>query len=261
MNIDKAMVKNYISDTLVMTVRVLKHKLRSLDTIITVIVMPVMMMMGSVYIFGAMMDMPTNDYVNYLVPAIIVFSIVTGVGYSAVRLNIDVQKGIFERFHSMPISKSSILGGHILTSVIFNMLSAFCVVCVAWLMGFHPEGSWYKWIIAVGILLLFTVSMTWVAVASGLWAKTQEGAGVFSYLLLAITFTSSGFVKTDNMGPVLKAFADNQPLTPVMNSVRSLLVYNEYPPKGSLWVALVWFVAIWIVFQTLSIWIYKRRMS
>jgi len=252
-------LKNYISDTAVMSGRVLKRTLRSVDTIITVVAMPVMIMLASVYIYGGAMNLGAVSYVDYIVPGIILFCIGSGVAYAAVRLNDDVTKGIFERFHSMPIAKSSILGGHVLVSVAFNAVSCLAVLIVAFIMGFRPHADIACWLAAAAILVIFTVSMTWIAVASGLLAGSMETSGVFSYILLALIFTSSGFAPTDTMPAGLRAFAERQPMTSVIDSVRSLLVDGRF--TGSIWAALAWCAVIWAVFQIIALRAYKGRMK
>jgi len=168
-----------------MSGRVLRHTFRSIDTLITVVAMPVMMMLMFVYVFGGAMNTGSIDYINFVAPGIVLFTIVSGVAYTAFRLNNDITAGIFDRFHSMPISKSSILGGHVLTSVVFNVFSTVLVLLVALLVGFRPEAGIAGWLLAIGIVMLFTLAMTWVSVTFGLLANSGEGAGVFSYLLLA----------------------------------------------------------------------------
>ncbi|RJE47162.1 MULTISPECIES: ABC transporter permease [unclassified Dehalobacter] len=252
-------IKNRISDTTVMCGRVLRHTLRSVDTIITVIAMPVMMMLASVYVYGGAMDLGRVNYIDYIVPGILLFCIVSGVAYSAVRLNNDVTKGIFERFHSMPIAKSSILGGHVLTSVLFNAVSVLAVLLVALLIGFRPGAGIVGWLLASGILLLFTLAMTWIAVTFGLLAKSLEGSGVFSYLLMILIFTSSAFAPTGTMPAALRYFAEVQPMTPIIDSVRSLLMTGTV--SNAVWLAILWCVGIWIFFHLAAMRIYKRRIE
>lgn len=251
-------IKRHISDTMVMCGRILRHTVRSVDTIITVVAMPVMMMLASVYIYGGAMNIGTS-YIDYIVPGILLFCIISGVAYSSVRLNNDVTKGIFERFHSMPIAKSSILNGHVLTSVVFNAVSVIAVLLIAFLIGFRPTAGILEWLLGAGILILFTLAMTWIAIAFGLFAKTVETAGVFSYLLMVLVFTSSGFAPTETMPPALRVFADYQPITPVIESVRSLMMGK--PVGNNVWVAILWCVGICVVFRIMAMRVYKQRMK
>jgi len=251
--------KNQISDTLVMCGRILRHTVRSVDTIITVVAMPVMMMLASVYIYGGAMNIGSSNYVDYIVPGITLFCILSGIAYSAVRLHNDVAKGIFERFHSMPIAKSSILNGHVLTSVIFNIVSVIAVMLFALLIGFRPTAGIAEWLLAAGIIILFTLAMTWIAITFGLLAQNIETAGVFSYVLLALVFTSSGFAPTSTMPAPLRAFANYQPITPVIDSIRALLMGKS--AGNNLWVAILWCLIILIFFRIMAMRVYKSKLK
>ncbi len=249
---------NKAGDTRVMCGRVLRHNLRSIDTIITVVAMPVMMMLASVYIYGGAMDIGMN-YKNYIVPGILLFCIVSGVAYTSYRLNIDVTKGIFERFHSMPISKSSILGGHVWTTIIFSCISVFVVLLVSMLIGFRPAADLPQWLLAVLLILVFTFAMTWIAIFFGLICRTNETAGIFTYILMGLIFTSSGFAPTNTMPAGLAAFAKHQPMTPVIDGLRGLMLGQKI--DGDLWIAFLYCVVIWALFRVLSMKAYKQKMK
>lgn len=145
------------------------------------------------------MNTGSIQYINFVVPRILLFTIASGTAYTAFRLNNDVTSGIFDRFHSMPVSKSSILGGHVMTSMVFNIFSALLVLLFALFIGFRPGAGIIQWLVVIGIMLLFTLAMTWVAVTFGLLANTGEGAGVFSYLLLILLFISPAFAPTQSI--------------------------------------------------------------
>ncbi|MDR2108671.1 MAG: ABC transporter permease [Coriobacteriales bacterium] len=251
-------IRYAISDTAVMTGRVLKQMLRSVDTIITVLIMPVMMLLAMRYVFGGAMDLGGIGTADYMLPGIFLYCVISGVAYVAWRINSDVQKGIFERFHSMPIAKSSILGGHVLVSVITNALSVAALVLVGLLIGFRPQADLAEWLLAAAVILLFTVAMTWVSVFFGLSASSSEASGVFSYLLMGLGFVSSAFVPVASMPAALAAFASYQPMTPIANCLRQLLLGE--PAGGDLWLAIAWCVAIAALFWALSLGAYKRRM-
>lgn len=252
-------VKYNFGDTAVMSGRVLRHTFRSIDTLITVVAMPIMMMLMFVYIFGGAMNTGPISYINFVVPGILLFTIASGVAYTSVRLNNDVTEGIFDRFHSMPIAKSSILGGHVLTSVVFNLFSTLLVLLIALLIGFRPEAGLAGWLLVIGIVLLFTFAMTWVSVTFGLLANSAEGAGVFAYPMLMLLFISSAFVPTETMPGAVRAFAEYQPMTPIIDAVRSLLL-NE-PVGNKALIAVVWCLGILITFYIAAMRIYKRRRA
>ncbi|MFF2448899.1 ABC transporter permease [Neobacillus sp. NPDC058068] len=251
--------KHFFSDTFTMNRRVMKHSLRSVDTIITTILMPIMLMLAFVYIFGSAMTMDKVDYVNFIVPGVLLMCIGMGISYTAVRVNTDMTRGIFDRFHSMPIARSSILGGHVISTLLLNLLSVVAVILISFLMGFRPHADFVEWLLAAGMILLTIFAFTWMAVAFGLMAKSYEGASVFSYLLIGLMFVSSAFVPTNNMGSGLRAFAENQPMTPLAGSVRSLL--EGQPDSSAIVTAVIWLVGISILFYVIAMKVYKQRMK
>ena len=247
---------NAIGNTLTLFGRSMRHIMRSPDTIITVAVMPIAFMLMFVYVFGGAIDSGTDNYVNYLLPGILLIAIASGTSYTAFRIFTDMQKGILARFNSMPISRPAILWGHVLTSVVSNMISVVVIMLVALLMGFRSGANIIEWLGAVGILLLFTSALTWLAVIPGLKAKSIDGASAFSYPLILLPFVSSAFVPTDTMPPAVRAFAENQPVTSIVDAIRSLLASN--PVGSDIWIALAWCVAIMVVAYVFAVRTYKR---
>jgi ABC-2 type transport system permease protein len=250
-------IKYAISDTVVMTGRVMKQILRSLDTIITVLLMPVAMLLAMNYVFGGAMDLGGIGVADYMLPGIIMMCVLSGVAYTAYRLHADVRKGIFERFRSMPIAKSSILGGHVLTSIVSNAVSVVAVILIGLLIGFRPETGAVGRLAAALVILLFIAAMTWISVFFGLVARSVETVGVFSYFLIGLTFTSSSFVPIESMPPALAAFARYQPMTPIADSVRRLLLGE--PVGNSFLIALAWCAAIGAAFWMMSVKAYAQR--
>ena len=183
--------------------RSLRHILRSPDTIITTAVTPIAMLLLFVYVFGGAIKVGGGKYVNYLLPGILLITVASGIAYTAFRLFTDVSGGIFERFQSMPIARSAVLWGHVLTSVVANLISLALVVLVAVAMGFRSGAGVLAWLAVLGILVLFTLALTWLAVIPGLTAKSVDGVSGFSYPLIFLPFISSAFVPTAGMpGPV-----------------------------------------------------------
>src|SRR5262249_51015882 len=197
--------------------RALRHILRSPDTVLTVAIMPIALMLLFVYVFGGAIHAGSDQYVNYLLPGILLITIAMGISYTAFRLFTDMQSGIFERFQSMPIARSSVLWAHVLTSVVSNLISLLIVVLIAVLMGFRSGAGVMAWLAVTGILVLFPLAVTWLAVIAGLSAKTTDGAGAFSYPITFLPFISSAFVPTGTMPGPVRAFADNQPVTSIVN--------------------------------------------
>ena len=249
-----------IKDTWTMTKRSLRHIVRSPDTIVTVVITPIAMMLMFVYVLGGALEPQigsgSTKYVDFITPGIIIFSIVSGLAYAAFRLNTDVQKGIINRFRTMPVAPSSILTGQVLSSTLSNLLSAVIVLAVAFAVGFRTDAGLTEWLLFAGLLTLFTLAMTWLAVYFGLKAKSAEGSASFSYLLMLLIFLSPSFVPTSSMTPILRGFAENQPFTPIIETMRSLLTDGVAGDK--IWLAIMWCVVILVVMYILSVRTYKK---
>jgi len=248
---------HFISDMGVMLGRSMRHISRSMDTIITVCMMPIAMMLLFVYVFGGAIQTGTDNYVNYLLPGILLMAIASGISYTSYRLFLDKQRGIIERFHSMPIARSSVLWGHVLTSAVSNAISLVVIVLVALLMGFRSSAGLLPWLAVAGILLLFTLALTWVAAIAGLSAKSVEGASAFSYPLIFLPFVSSAFVPTDSMPAAVRVFAENQPVTSIVEAIRALL--SGLPAGNDIWIALAWCVGIMLVAYVFAMRAYRKR--
>jgi len=242
-----------------MTKRSLRHTTRSVDTIITVVLMPIALLLLFVYVFGGALGTQTGsvDYVDFITPGVVIMTVVSGIAYAAVRLSTDLQKGIISRFRTMPVAPSSVLSGQALSSTLSNLFSCLLVIGVAFLVGFRPEADLGAWLWFVALLVLFTLATTWLAMLFGLLAKSVEGAGAFSYILLLLIFISPSFVPTDSMTPVLRGLAENQPMTPIIETMRSLMTEGTTGPD--LWAALAWAAGILVVSYTLALAVYRRR--
>jgi len=253
------MNRHFLGDTTALLGRSLRHILRSPDTIITTAITPIAMMLMFVYVFGGAIDTGSVAYVNYMLPGILLITIASGIAYTALRLLLDMQGGIFERFQSMPIARSSVLWAHVLTSLVANVISLAVVVGVALLIGFRSGAGVGAWLAVTGILVLLTLSLTWVAVIPGLTAKSVDGASAFSYPLIFLPILSSAFVPTDTMPGPVRAFAENQPVTSIVDTVRDLLA--ERPVGNDIWTALAWCVGILVVAYVFAGVSYRRKIS
>ena len=253
------MTTHFVDDTTVLLGRSMRHITRSLDTVITVTIMPIAMMLLFVYVLGGAIDTGTGDYVNYLLPGILLITIATGTSYASIRLFTDMQSGIFERFQSMPIARSSVLWAHVLTSVVSNLISMAIVVVVAVLMGFRSPAGVLAWLAVTGILVLFTLALTWIALIAGLSAKTVDGASAFAYPVIFLPFISSAFVPTESMPGPVRAFAEHQPVTSIVDTIRDLLAAQ--PVSSDIWVALGWCLSVLVIAYAFAMAAYRRRVS
>ena len=250
--------KHFFNDMGVMLGRSIRHIFRSTDTIITVTITPIAIMLLFVYVFGGAIQTDTDNYVNYLLPGIMLIAIASGTAYTAYRLFMDIQSGIFERFHSMPITRSSALWGHVLTSLVSNAISVVVIILVAVIMGFRSSAGVLSWLAVVVMLALFTLALTWIAAIAGLSAKSVDGAGAFSYPLIFLPFISSAFVPTESMPSVVRAFAENQPVTSIVKAIRALL--SRQPVGNDIWVAVAWCVGIMLVAYIFAMRAYRKRV-
>jgi ABC-2 type transport system permease protein len=252
------MNKHFFSDMGVMLGRSMRHIFRSMDTIITVTIMPIAFMLLFVYVFGGAIQTGTDNYVNYLLPGILLIAIASGISYTAYRLFLDMQSGIFERFHSMPIARSTVLWGHVLTSLVSNAISVVVIILVALIMGFRSSAGVLSWLAVAGMLALFTLALTWIAAIAGLSAKSIDGASAFAYPIIFLPFISSAFVPTQSMPPVVRTFAESQPVTSIVDAIRALL--SNQPVGNNIWVALAWCVGIMLVAYIFAMRAYKKRV-
>jgi ABC-2 type transport system permease protein len=253
------MTAEAFSNTGVMLGRSIRHVTRSMDTIITVTIMPIAFLLLFRYVFGGAIQANTDNYVNYLMPGILLIAIASGISYTGFRLFNDMQSGIFERFHSMPIARSSVLWGHVLTSLVSNAISVVIIVLVGLIMGFRSSAGLLAWLAVAGILALFTLALTWVAVIAGLAASSTDGATAFSYPLIFLPFVSSAFVPTDTMPAPVQAFAENQPVTAIVNAIRALL--DQQPVGNDIWTALAWCAGILVLAYACAMRVYRRKIA
>jgi ABC-2 type transport system permease protein len=256
------MSTHVVSDTVTLTGRSLTHILRSPDTIITTALMPIGFMLLFVFVFGGAIDtgqgVGEGSYVTYLLPGILLITIASGIAYTAYRLFLDLQGGIFERFQSMPIARSAALWAHVLTSVVANLVSVVIVVGVALMLGFRSGAGVLEWLAVAGIVTLFTLALTWLAVIPGLTAKTVDGASAFSYPLIFLPFLSSAFVPTESMPGPVRWFAENQPVTSIVNAIRALLA--QEPVGAEIWIALAWCVGILVAAFVIASVVYRSKI-
>ncbi|MFJ3040181.1 ABC transporter permease [Streptomyces tendae] len=253
------MSTHFLGDARVLLGRSMRHIVRSADTIVTTAITPVAIMLLMVYVLGGAIETGSDNYVNYMLPGVLLIAIATGVAYTAARLFTDMKSGIFERFHSMPIARAAVLWAHVLTSLVANGLSVLIIVLVGLLVGFRTSAGVPAWLAVIGILALFTLALTWLAVIAGLTAKSVEGSAGFSFPLIFLPFISSAFVPTSTMPSGVRAFAENQPVTSIVNTIQDL--FAQRPVDSDIWIALAWCVGILVLTYVLAMAIYRRKIS
>ena len=250
-------LKYTILDTITMVKRNMLLSLRSPDALLFTAILPIAMMVLFVYVFGGSMNVGDMDYVNFIIPAVLILSIGQTASMTAIHIKSDVEKGITSRFRSMPISKSSVLTGHVTASVLRNLIASLIVIGAALLMGFRPNAGFAEWMIAAGLLLLYMLTVTWASVFFGLAASSVETAGMFQMVLMLLPYLSSGFALTVTMPAPLRWFSENQPLTPIIEAIRSLFMYSDVGEH--LLPAILWCIGLLIVSYAASVHVYKSK--
>jgi ABC transporter DrrB family efflux protein len=247
-------------DSLEMVRRNLIRIRRTPELLLDVTVTPIMFVLLFRYVFGGAIDTGNTSYVNYLMAGIFVQTIVFASIYSSVLLANDLEKGMIDRFRSLPMSQSAVITGRTLTDLLRGALAVAVMWIVGLLVGFSPEGNVLNWAGAIGLLLLFGFALSWVGVALGMLMRTPEAVnGIIFVAIFPLTFASSAFVPTDTMPSWLQAFAERQPMTLVINGVRDLVLGGSGGPD--LLAAVGWAVGLLVVFFPIGVWLYQRRTT
>jgi len=248
-----------ISDSKVMFMRNMKISFRNPDTMAMSIFAPTLMLLLFVYVFGGVMNIGEVNYVNFIVTGIILQCIAQAAMTTAISINVDMNKGMIERFRSMPIAKSSFLLGHFLAAIARNVITAAIMIGVAFIVGFRPQADFGGWLVIIAMLLLFIMVINWIAILVGLVSKTAEAAGSFIALISVLPFVSSGFAPTSTMPAGIRWFAEYQPMTPIINTVRAMIMGTS--AGSDAWIALAWCVGLLALMFALSLRVYRRKMS
>jgi len=231
---------------------------RNLEAAITSLMLPIMLMLLFVYLFGGAIN-TGSAYVTYVVPGVLLLCASFGASLTAVAVSNDMTSGIIDRFRSMDVGGASFLAGHVSASVVRNAASTVVVLGVALLIGFRPEADLLAWLEAAGILLVFVLAVSWLSAAFGLIAKSPESANGFTFLLMFLPYPSSAFVPIETMPSWLHGFAEHQPTTPVIETLRGLLL--NQPVGNAPWHALAWSGGILVVAIALSGVLFQRRTA
>ncbi len=251
-----------MNNTFTLYGRLMTHIIRSPDTIVTAMIQPILLMLLFVYVFGGAIQATLPDganYVNFQLPGILIIAVAYNTSYTAFRMFTDRQKGITNRFRSMPINRSSSLWAHVLASVTSSVFTLAMTFAVGFLMGFRTGAGIVEWLLVLAVLILLSFALTWIAVIPGLIAKSPDAAQFFAFPVIFLPTVSSAFAPTETMPKALRVFAENQPMTPIVETIRSLL--NNEPAGNDLWFALAWCVGIMVVAWLFAIKAYKRKLS
>jgi ABC-2 type transport system permease protein len=239
-----------------MIVRALRLSLRNVDSLITAFALPVMLMVMFVYFFGGAIDVGTR-YVDYVVPGVLLVCVGFGAGTTAVSVAEDLRSGILDRFRSMDIRGESLVAGHVVASLGHNLLSAALAVAVAFVIGYASPASGGRWLAAAGLLILFVLAISWLAAAIAILVRSAEAAQGITFVISFLPYPSSAFVPVHTMPSWLQGFAANQPVTAVVNSIRTLLMGGSPGPEA--WHAVLWSLGIMLVSVLLAGALFRRR--
>lgn len=245
-------------DSWVLARRSIFHVIRSFDQVMSLLMFPIMFMLLNRYVLGGAIDTGDVSYANYLFAGILVQVLAFGANYTTINLAVDMKEGIVDRFRSLPMSNSAVITGHIISDLFRNVISGVIIVLFGFVVGFRPNASFQEWLLVIGLAIIFSLAVSWLSAILGLMVKSLEAAQWMGFIFIfPLTFISSAFVPTSTMPEALRVFAENQPLTLVMDSMRAWLVGTPIGNKG--WLALIWCVAILVIAIPITGWLFRRK--
>ncbi|HWS51795.1 MAG TPA: ABC transporter permease [Microbacterium sp.] len=238
--------------------RSLRHSLRDGESLLMAIMLPVMLMLMFTWVFGGAID-PSGAYVDYVVPGIILTCAGFGASSTAVYVANDMRTGIIDRFRTMPLRSGAVLTGHVVASVLRNLVATAIVIGVGVLVGFRPTATLLEWVAMAGLIALYILAITYLFAAIGLAAGSPEGANGYGFVLLFLPYLSSAFVPVASMPEWLQPVAANQPITPIVETIRGLLM--DAPLESEPWWALGWCIVILAVAAVWGAWLFRRNAA
>ena len=247
-----------LSDSYVLAKRSIKHITRNLDQLFSVALFPIMFFLLFRYVFGGAIDTGDLSYANYFVAGILVQMLAFGANYTTLNLAIDLQRGFVDQFRSLPMARSALLVGHVGADLFRNTISGLIVLGVSFLLGFQPVAGPVEWLLVLALAILFSLAISWLSAIMGLLVKSMEAAQWTGFIIIfPLTFVSSAFVPTDTMPEALRLFAENQPLTHVIEAIRGWLVGSPIGDSG--WLGFAWCIGIIVVSIPVATWLFRRQ--
>lgn len=249
-----------VTDSLLMIKRSSTHIIRNTDQLIGTFFQPIMFLVLFTAVFNAVgLALPPGiDYLAFLMAGIIVQTVAFGSTTTSIAVANDLQRGIVDRFKSLPMSNISVLNGHVVSDVFRNAISTTVMLLAGLLFGFRPNASFTEWLMIAGILVLFTLAFSWLSAIMGVLAKSVEGVQWMSFIFVfPLTFASGAFAPTDSLAEWIRPFAENQPITHVIEAVRALMIGTDIGNHG--WLAVVWSIGILVVCMPLAAWLFKKK--
>ena len=250
--------RHVLADTGTFVQRSIRHSLRSIDALMTALVLPLVILLLFVYVFGGALD-PSGDYITYVVPGIILLCAGFGSADTSVTVATDMTTGVIDRFRSLPVAGVCVLIGHVVATVLRNLVSTLVVLGVAIAIGFRPTAGPLEWLGVAGMLVLFMSAIAWLAAAFGLVARSAQGAAAFAFIVMFLPYLSSAFVPPSTMPSFLRGIAEHQPVTPVIETLRGLMTGT--PIGSSAWIAVAWCVGGIVLGAGGAAWLFGRRVA
>lgn len=245
-------------DSYYLAKRSILHIIRSFDQVMSLIMFPIMFMLLNRYVFGGAIDTGDVTYANYLFAGVLVQALAFGANYTTINLAVDMKEGIVNRFRSLPMHNAAVVIGHIIADMFRNTISAVIMVLIGFVIGFRPNASLSEWLLAALLAIVFTLAISWLSAVMGLLVKSLEAAQWMGFVVIfPLTFVSSAFVPTQTMPTALRVFAENQPLTHVIDTMRALLVGTPLDNSG--WLSFVWCIAIIAISVPITAKLFRRK--
>lgn len=253
----------WVMDSLLMIKRSSTHIIRNTDQLLGTFFQPIMFLVLFATVFGGAITQalpPGVTYLNFLMAGIIVQTVAFGSTTTAIAVANDMQKGIIDRFRSLPMANLAVLNGHVISDLFRNGISTAVMILAGLAIGFRTNADLIDWLLITLVVVLFTLAFSWLSAIAGVVAKSIEGVQWLSFIVVfPLTFASSAFVPLEGMNPVLKAFAENQPITHIIEAIRALML--GWPVGNHLWLAIVWCLGIMIVSMVVASWLFRRKTS
>jgi len=252
-----------LADSLTMIKRSSTHIIRNTDQLLGTFFQPIMFLVLFTAVFAGAVGLalpPSVPYINFLMAGIIIQTVAFGSTTTAVAVCYDLKKGIIDRFRSLPMSSSAVLTGHVVSDVFRNTISTTVMLLAGLLFGFRPSASFFEWLGIAGIIVLFTLAFSWLAAIMGVLAKSVEGVQWMTFIIIfPLTFASSAFVPAESMSGWLRPFAENQPLTHIIEAIRALMIGT--PVGDHVFWAVVWCVGILVVSVPIASILFRRKTT
>jgi len=250
-------------DSYVMVKRSSKHILRNTDQLFGTFFQPIMFLVLFTAVFGGAVAqaLPQGvSYINFLMAGILIQTVAFGSSTTAVAITNDLKRGIVDRFKSLPMSNLAVLNGHVVSDLLRNLFSTAVLLTAGFVIGFRSSASALDWLTIIGLVLLFTFAISWLVSIVGVYAKSVESVNLLTFLIIfPLTFASSAFVPAESMTPILRGFAENQPITHIVEAIRSLMIGTPMDEHGYL--AVIWCVGILLVAMPLAAYLFKNRSA